>query len=169
MSFIDLFRQPKVINKPYKWKNCSQRFRFKAHAVNHRRQHDIFAVEFLLGRTMGREILISCDNEPFMYNVQSEIARFSINADFSFFCLWIELIFGGTKLAGTASKRFARQLFFRKRRVTSKPNSGFSRQKSVPPCAENRVVKSTFGPTPFSILKRIPIFWKTGLTTPPLV
>ena len=38
MSFIDLFKQPKVIHKPYKCKHCYQRFRFKAHAVNHRRQ-----------------------------------------------------------------------------------------------------------------------------------
>ena len=38
MSFLDLFKQPIKVKKPYSCLSCKARFLLKAHAANHQRQ-----------------------------------------------------------------------------------------------------------------------------------
>ena len=77
MLFLALFRQPVAVPKPYVCRACRTRFRFKAHAANHKRQSSS-----IVCREKGLEheeqlpaARIQVPSEPISDNIQAPLEQ----------------------------------------------------------------------------------------------
>ena len=113
MSFLDLFRQPKPIVKPYRCLSCRGRFKLKAHAANHQRQ---------AGNQRCRELGFEHAEEkaPVVFKV-------------------IKIYFAGSILSGSQASKFLPRGKLQLAGSQASEKGGGVRSKSDPPSAENRV------------------------------